>query len=167
MFEVVGPRIGELHVQDVRDAISSGSLHVTVMVLAADGGLPFVGRVDLGEKRSGRSSHRVFLCPECRRPRRVLYIAGPSRLLCADCSDHRTRRQRERTFASWRRGGREEDELFRLLLRPGRCEAALRRAHRLVDELLAGDHDRLMALRRVSDAITEVDVETAQKNIPD
>jgi hypothetical protein len=156
-FEVAALKIGELQTRDLRGIVFDAD-HVDVLVLAADGGAPFCGRVTLGRKRSGRGFHRALICPDCGAPKNILYVVD-ARLACALCARHRSRRQRERTLASWRRGGGEkEDLLFRLLLRPGRrTPTTLAIAQQLVDELLAGDADRLAALRRVTDAITQVD----------
>jgi len=155
-FEVVPPRIGAVGVGDVRDATSLGLAHVDLMVLAAEGP-PFIGHIDLGTKRSGHSLHPALICPLCGKTKRVLYVVRGGRLACAGCAHHRSRQQRERTLASWKRGGLEEDQLLRLLLRPHRTDEALRHANEIVDELLAGDVDRLAALQRVTDVVGDVD----------
>ena len=137
-FEVMGLEIGTLRVRDVRCAPGArAGGHVAVLVLGSDGESPFVGAVTLATKRSGRSEHLALLCPACSGARSVLYVRA-GRLACAGCSGRRTRRQSERTLATWKTGGREEDRLLRLVGR-GRPIEQLRA---LADELVDGDLDR-------------------------
>lgn len=138
-FEVMGLEIGTLRVRDVRAALAVArpGAHVGVLVLGNDGEPPFVGAVALVTKRSGHSEHLALLCPTCRLGRAVLYVRAGS-LACAGCSGRRTRRQSERTLASWKAGGREEDLLLRLVGRGRRVE----QLRALADELANGDLDR-------------------------
>jgi hypothetical protein len=138
-FEVMGLEIGTLRVRDVRAGVSAArpGAHVGVLVLGSDGEPPFVGAVALVTKRSGHSEHLALLCPACKYGRSVLYVRA-GRLACAGCSGRRTRRQSERTLATWKTGGREEDRLLRLVGR-GRPLEQLRA---LADELANGDLDR-------------------------
>lgn len=138
-FEVMGLQIGTLRVRDVRAGATGArpGAHVGVLVLGSDGEPPFVGTVALATKRSGHSEHLALLCGACGHGRSVLYVRG-GRLACAACSRRRTRRQSERTLATWKMGGREEDQLLRLVGR-GR---ALEQLRALADELVNGDLDR-------------------------
>ena len=138
-FEVMGLEIGTLRVRDVRAGATGArpGAHVGVLVLGSDGEPPFVGAVALATKRSGHSDHLALLCPLCCHARSVLYVRA-GRLACAACGRRRTRRQSERTLATWKMGGREEDRLLRLVGR-GRPVEQLRA---LIDELVNGDLDR-------------------------
>lgn len=138
-FEVMGLEVGVLRMRDLRLAVRDlrAGHPIAVLVLGASGESPFVGPVTLTTKRSGHSEHPAFLCTSCGSARRILYLHGGA-LACATCAGARTRRQRERTLASWRRGGKEEDRLMRLVRRGGRVS----RMRALVDEIVAGDTDR-------------------------
>ncbi len=155
-FEVMGLEIGLLKVRDLRAASHVGrpGSRVGVLVLGLCGEPPFVGDVFLTSKRSGRGDHLALLCLTCARACSVLYLRARKRG-CAGCSRHRTRRQTERTLASWRRGGREEDRLLRIVGRGGSTELL----RRLVDEIVAGDNDRARVLaERCSDAVIAAEV---------
>lgn len=136
--EVVGTELGTLRARNMRllEHARPGT-KVGVLVLGADGEPPFVGEVMVGAKLSGRSKHLAILCPKCQRSKFVLY-ARAGALGCAPCARRRTRRQRERTLASWRRGGREEDRLLRSVGH-GRLAETMRR---LAEEIVEGDADR-------------------------
>ncbi len=138
-FEVMGLEIGALRIRDVRRAVPGARPvnDVAVMVLGHDGEPPFIGGVKLTSKRSGRGEHLALLCPACAMPRAVLYSRRGS-LACAACTRRRTRRQAERTLASWKRGGREEDRLLRLIGR----RRPLDQVRALVNEIVEGDVDR-------------------------
>lgn len=138
-FEVMGLEIGTLRMRDVRAgvAVARPGGRVGVLVLGSDGEPPFVGAVTLATKRSGHSEHLALLCPACSYSRSVLYVRA-GRLACAGCSRRRTRRQSEKTLATWKTGGREEDRLLRLVGR-GRPPEQLRA---LGHELVNGDLDR-------------------------
>lgn len=155
-FEVMGLEIGLLRVRDLRAASCAGrpGTRVGVLVLGLCGEPPFVGEVVLTSKRSGRGDHRALLCPTCVRTCAVLHLRE-GKLACAGCSRHRTRRQTERTLASWCRGGREEDRLLRIIVRGGSPELV----RLLVDELVAGDNDRARVLaEKCRDAILAAEV---------
>lgn len=143
-FEVMGCEVGILRVRDVRAATAAPrpGAHVGVLVLGGNGEPPFVGGVVLTSKRSGHSAHLALLCPACARGRSVLYVRGGG-LACATCSRRRTRRQSERTLATWKMGGREEDRLLRMVGR-GRPIEQLRA---VAEELVNGDLDRAAVLQ--------------------
>lgn len=136
----MAPQLGELRVRDVRAGLAAARRRggeALVFVLGIDGEVPFIGRVGLGTKRSGLGKHVALVCPACTRPKSVLY-ARRGQLACAGCSRRRTRRQAERTCATWNRGGREEDRLLRMVGK-GRDPKLLRA---LVSEIIEGDLDR-------------------------
>ena len=138
-FEVIGLEVGILRMRDLRDAARGlrAGHRVGVLVLGACGGPPFVGAVTITTKRSGRSEHQALRCDSCGKPRHVLYLRAGV-LGCATCARRRTRRQAERTLATWRMGGREEDRLLRMVGR-GYPLAVL---SALADEIMEGDADR-------------------------
>lgn len=155
-FEVMGLEIGILRVRDVRalDGVRPG-VRVGVLVLGPPGEPLFVGDVALTTKRSGYGEHLALVCPACMRPKGILYVRSAS-LSCATCSRTRTRRQRERTLASWRRGGREEDRLLRMVERG----APLAPMRVLVHEIVEGDLDRFdVILERYHDIVVLMEVE--------
>ena len=139
-FEVMAPQIGEVRIRDVRaavgDAVRQGE-QLVLFVLGIAGEPPYIGPVSVGGKRSGHSVHLALVCPSCTEPRAVLYVRGGN-LACAGCGRRRTRRQSERSLATWSRGGREEDRLLRMVGK-GRDPALLRA---IVSELIEGDLDR-------------------------
>ena len=145
------PRIGELRIEDVRRVLGATfweARDIDACVLAPPGGVPSAQRIVLGWKRSGRGDHRAMLCPSCGRPREILYADGVGGLACASCSRRRTREQREVNTSAWKKlGGREEDQLLRLLQREGLSSAGLDRARALAEEIVRGDLDRVDALR--------------------
>lgn len=138
-FEVMGLEVGILRMRDLRDAARGlrAGHRVGVLVLGACGEPPFVGPVTITTKRSGHSEHPALRCDSCGKPRHVLYLRAGV-LGCATCARRRTRRQAERTLATWRMGGREEDRLLRMVGR-GYPLAVL---SALADEITEGDADR-------------------------
>ncbi len=159
-FEVT-PVLGEIRAADARVALgdtAGTASSIDVMVLADAGGLPFVGRLDLVRIGGGPGRHLAFCCPRCREPRRLLLTDGHGGIRCSRCARARTKRQLRRTCRSWKYlGDREFDELLRLL-RPRSTSPAHKRqrAQLLVDELLAGDRDRLGVVADVVDAALRV-----------
>ena len=126
-------------------ALAAGD-HVDVVVVA-DHGVPVAARIELTTVSSGPSRRIALVCPRCHEPKHLLR-AREGQLQCNRCCRFRTRAQRERNRASWRRmGGREEDHLLRQLLRPGPTAARLRRAQRLAATLLEADRARVLELR--------------------
>ena len=155
-FEVA-PILGRIRAADVRFVLGEAAMiaeHVDVLVLAADGGLPFMGRLELARTDAGRARHLALRCPRCVRPRKFLVADGRGGISCAGCANLRTRRQQGRTCRAWTRlGERELDALLRLM-RPRSSAHAGRydRAVEMVDALIAGDVDRLGAILDVTDA---------------
>jgi hypothetical protein len=150
--------IGRLAMADIRALLGrelKTVVSVGVMVLDPDGGLPFVGYVELGWKPSGHGQHRALVCPRCRRCLLVLHTDGVGGIACAPCLKKLSRRNRERTTTAWNElGGREEERLFRLIRRRDH------RAAGALAELLRGDADRLAAMMpRIEAALTVADVE--------
>jgi len=125
----------------------------TAMVLASDGGPPFVGEALLGRKKSGRGEHIALRCPECDRACDALYVVRAA-LRCTVCAKRRTRRQREHTLPAWEEhGGEEHDRVLRLLAgRRKTTRAARRKAGKMLDELVAADRDRLAAVVELAHA---------------
>ncbi len=121
--------------------------YVDVLVVA-DGGAPIAARVDLTQIQSGRRTTTVFVCPACRLPR-CLLRARKGSLACSRCHRHRTRRQMEQSRSDWtRRGGREEDEILRLLVPTGeRAPRTMVDPSVLVSQLLQADRARVGLLR--------------------
>ena len=78
----------------------------------------------------------------------MLFTDGVGRLGCGRCLRCRTRRQMERTLAAWEKyDAKLEDELFRRLSGPHSCSPATgARAEKLIEEIVAGDLDRVAAL---------------------
>jgi hypothetical protein len=154
------PRIGELRAADVRRCVVGhlrGGDRIDVVVLAAPRATPFVGQVELVERRAGRGHHVVLRCPACGLGKERLVVRR-GRLECRSCSGHLTRRQAERSMRTFRReGGLEEDALVRLLQRPGPCTPGrLERARELKDDLDAIDRARFCQLLLDIDGLVEL-----------
>ena len=148
--EVVPSRTGEVRTRDVL-AVYGHAIHTLTyvdVVVIADGGAPIAARVDLMQIQSGRRTLTVFVCPSCRLPRHLLR-ARRGFLSCSRCHRHRTRRQLERSRADWNRwGGRQEDEILRLLVPTGeRPPKTLVDPSLLVTQLLQADRARVDLLR--------------------
>ena len=155
-FEVM-PRVGQLRTRDVRAVLGGGfatATHVDVLVLGDAGERPSAACVALADMAGGgRGKHRGLVCPKCAAPKVVLLTDGMGGLGCAGCLKRRTRRQKERTLASWRRGGQLEDELFRRLFGPqAQAPGTMRRSRKLVEEIVEGDLHQLSALALGVDA---------------
>jgi hypothetical protein len=157
-FEATAPRLGEVHVRDLRAALGHALDElddVDVVVLAEEGGA-IAARVELTSVRSGPSTRRAFVCPTCREPR-FLLLARKGAL---QCNRHqRTRRQTELHRADFqRRGGLEEDKLLRLLLTVWRrrTPSRMKEAQRLADLLLRADQGRVAVLRQQLQTLTSV-----------
>ncbi len=154
--EVRSPILGVLCVRDLR-AVYGVELatmrSVRAVVLAPDGGLPFVGEVRLARKKSGRGEHLALQCPECGRACITLSVSGAA-LKCIKCARRLTRHQLEHQLPSWtEQGGYEHDRILRLLAGRGKTtRSARRRAARLIDALLAADQDRLAAVSELAHA---------------
>jgi hypothetical protein len=150
-MEVTSPRRGELRTRDVRAVFGPAFLEldsVSVLVLDQYGSTPIATTVELIDMPGGRGAHRAFVCQGCREPRRLL-LARQGKLQCRTCHRFRSRHQAERTLADWRRrGGREEDALFRLL-RPGPALTITKvtQAIVLAKEIVAADRMRLTDLQ--------------------
>jgi hypothetical protein len=154
--EVRSPIIGVLSVKDVRAVfgVKLGAMTTfKAMVLAPDGGMPFVGEVYLARKKSGPGEHIALQCPTCERASLTLCVSEAT-LKCRACAKRLTRRQREHALPSWReQGGEEHDRILRLLAGRGKTtRSARRRASKLIDELLAADQDRLAAVSELAHA---------------
>ncbi len=161
-------RPGELRGCDVRAALrcaprkrgQAPPTTIDILVLGPPGCPPWSGTVALVPKPSGRGAHVCPACPICERAREVLRVRrlyGRPVLGCGDCLKFRTRRQVERTTASWRRsGGEKEDRFLRLLRRPDKTPELLEQARRLLLELLREDRARFGALAPEVDAMIEV-----------
>lgn len=136
-------RLGQLRREDVRAALAERYFKINeldVLVLGAAGELGASCTVHLGWSPGGRGKHRMILCPRCLAPKRVLLTDGSGSLACAQCLHHRTRRQRERHTADFRRlGGLAEDRLLRAATRP---HPAVARLEELARELLEQDRAR-------------------------
>lgn len=117
--------MGQFRTRDVRAVLGGGfamATHVNVLVLG-------------------------LVCSRCAAPKLVLLTDGRGRLGCADCLKRRTRRQKERTLAVWRRGGQREDDLFRRLSGPqAQAPGTMTRAQQLVEEIVEGDLRQVSAL---------------------
>jgi hypothetical protein len=157
-FEVVLPRRGEVTTRDLR-AVCGADLqrleYVDIVVLEADGGMPVAARIELADVRSGWSRRRAFVCPTCRKGRHLLLGRG-GKLQCSTCHQFRTRRQTERTCDDFtKRGGRQEDQLLRLLSPRWRGTTSVRlvKARRLVGALLETDRARVALLREQLEAL--------------
>jgi late competence protein required for DNA uptake (superfamily II DNA/RNA helicase) len=148
--EVMGVRTGEVTIREIRKAVgvtTRAGATVGVFVLSSSGDAPFIGQVLVGEGQRGRSMHLTLVCPRCEAGKRSLFVGRANELGCRRCLHRLTRHQAERTLRSWRRcGGREEDQLQRLVRRGGLTSAGLSLAQALADELLEGDRDRVAAL---------------------
>jgi hypothetical protein len=150
------PRKGEVRTRDLR-AVYGDRLnelgHVDVLVVA-DAGTPLAARIYLMDRPAGRGVQRALVCPACEQPRYVL-LAKDGCLKCSQCHRHRTRRQLERNLASWNRlGGRQGDQVLRLLLRPTRpTPARMEQAIRLARQLVSTDRVRAAQLREELSAL--------------
>jgi hypothetical protein len=122
---------------------------VDVLVIDAEHGVPVAGRVELTDLRSGPGVRRALVCPKCRAGRYILF-ARSGVLACGGCHRLRTRHQRERTMADWyRRGGREEDRLLRLLApMASHTPAKVEMARQLVLDIVSSDRARLLGLQQ-------------------
>ena len=162
VFEVI-PTPGQVRAADVRlvlgDAVKSAQ-SIDLMVLAAEGGLPYMGPVELVWVAGGLGQHLALRCPRCGVGCKILRTDGRGAIACSPCSRTRTSRQRYRTRHAWRRlGEREVDRLLRLLRpRSGSTDGHAEQVAELVEELLAGDADRLAALTDVANAAVDVAV---------
>ena len=160
VFEVI-PTPGLVRATDVRvalDGTAKSATAIDLLVLAADGGLPYIGPLEIVWVRGGYGRHLALRCPPCGQARKLLHADGRGGIACSPCSRIRTRRQRDRTRRAWRHlGERELDHLLRLL-RPRSAPSARReeRAVELVEELLAGDADRLGAVMDITNAALAV-----------
>jgi hypothetical protein len=144
-FEVSSPEIGAVSmflVGGLDGPLAREPAQARVTVLGVEG-LAVTADVSLVSKPSGRSCHRCFRCPRCGRAAAVLRAHG-SELFCARCRPHRTARQLQRSTCWWRdEGGRETDQLLRLVLRHGHRSDD---ARRLAADLLRADRARFQAL---------------------
>ena len=148
-IEAIGPRIGELRREDVRaglgDAFYFSEDVVNVFVLGRAGEASSACAVTLCWSSAGRGQHRMLRCPLCRGAKRLLFTDGAGGLGCSKCLKRLTRHQRDKHRREYRRlGGRQEDQLLRLIGKPTRTTpAALEQARRLADQLADGDVGRL------------------------
>lgn len=145
-FEATLPRVGELRASDLRKVFGEevwNKHHVDVLVLGAPAELPAAARVLLDRLRQGRGQHLAVRCPGCARAVLALrVIAGALR--CAQCGSRLTRQQSEKETREWQLGGRQEDELNRLLSRQGtRTDSGRAHARGLARGLLQMDSDRV------------------------
>ena len=148
----VMPRVSQLHARDVRVILGlrfSKTDHVDVLVLGRPGEQPSAARVLLADlPGGGRGVHRGLVCSRCLSPKLMLLTDGSGGLGCSSCLRRRTRRQMERTLATWEKyDGKLEDELFRKLSGSRLSSpATTARAAELIEEIVMGDLDRIAAL---------------------
>lgn len=164
--EVACARIGQVRVEDVRIVLgdrfhSSGYVDVVVPVAS---GAPSAARLTFTLVRQGRALHRVFACPACLGPYRVLHADGAGGFACRWCAKKLTRRQRDRSRVEWSLGGREEDQLVREVARPGRVtEGRMAKLIALRDLLMGSSADLVDdVLERLAISITSADVLIAE-----
>jgi hypothetical protein len=155
-------RPGEIRVGDLR-AVYGPSLramdHVDVLVAGRGGSPPAAGRIELVLGPAGRGQHVRLVCPSCGGAK-LLLLARGGVIGCRVCLRHRTRRQLEKNLADWnRRGGHDEDQLFRYFQPARRLTAArLAEAARLARALVDADCARLHALQlRLSELSARVE----------
>ena len=119
--EVLFPRIGQVRIEDVQTVLGDQFHLVDHFDLAApsSSGAPSAAWLMFLPVRKGRGFHRVFACPACLSPARVLHTDGVGGFACRWCAKKRTRRQRERARLDWSLGGLQEDQLIREAARPG------------------------------------------------
>jgi hypothetical protein len=156
-FEVM-PRAGEVRTRDVRAFLGAAfaeAEHVEVMVLGRPGEPPSAARVGLADlPGGGRGKHRGLVCSACVVPKIVLLTDGKGGLACTSCLRRRTRRQTERTLATWHQGGELEDALFRAVSGPRSTSAdVLGRARRLVQTLTRDSQAQVATLAPQVEAV--------------
>lgn len=152
---ISGIELGVLNIADVALALGADletAETIEVLVVSATD-MPFAGIVRLDWKPSGPGWHRALACPHCGEPRFKLYVFDGGRLGCARCARRHPRRVAERTCATWSRGGRDEDQLLRLVAGRSRpTEVAIEQGQRLARELIRGDEDRAAAALQFGEA---------------
>lgn len=148
----VMPRAGQLCTRDVRVVLGpdfSMAESIDVLVLGRAGESPSAARVVLADlPGGGRGVHRGLVCPRCLTPKLMLLTDGSGGLGCSSCLRRRTRRQMERTLATWEKyDAKLEDELFRRLSGPRSTSPAMvARVAALIEDIVEGDLDRVAAL---------------------
>ena len=156
MFETIGLRRGEIRTRDLRSVYGDGlnELDYVDVVVISEEGVPQAARITLTMVSFGSAHQRAFICPSCQEPRHLL-LARRGKIQCSTCHRRRSRRQKEHHFAAWNRlGGRQEDQLVRLLLRPTRpTPARMHQATRLAHLLLNTDRVRAAQLREELNAL--------------
>ena len=146
--EIRVPQLGEVRIRDVRAALGSEfskAIFVDLLVLGRPGEPASAGRVYFVDRPSGRGCQRNLACPVCHLARAVLFTDAKGGLGCARCARRRTRHQLECACRSYRRdGGREEDELLRIV---GRPTTAVERVEALAKQIVEIDRRRWEALQ--------------------
>ncbi len=143
------PRLGELHVADLRAAFGDeiwAQHYVDVLVLGRPGRSPVAARVLLADVQQGRGRHLALMCEGCALAVFALFTCDTV-LRCRRCCGRRTRQQHEKGTAGWLyEGDREDDRLHRLVTHGVKTEAARRLGQGLVHQLLTLDGDRTRRL---------------------
>jgi hypothetical protein len=152
---VVAENVGFFCTRDIR-SLPQDISSVEVLVLAARG-VPFIGRVSIGEIPGGRGIHRGLVCAACAVARYKLFASELGQLACSDCSRRSSRRHSEKSRHDWKhQGGAEEDFLLRAL-RPGRRSSDVPAdVLAVAASLIVGDHARWSELRHRVDAAVVV-----------
>lgn len=144
---IVYPRLGELHVSDVRAVMPNPAPKtIEVCVLGGNSTPSYVGYVELRQIPAGRGEHLALVCPRCRQAKSILRTDQLG-LSCSSCSHHRSRRQREHTCKSWKRfDGVSEEHLLKLCGRGQLSGRQIAEANNLISILINADEDRLSEL---------------------
>jgi hypothetical protein len=103
-----------VRIEDVR-ALLGAEFHRVVfidVVVPALSGAPSAARLVFMPVQKGPGQHRVFACPKCFHPFRVLFTDGTGGFGCGRCVKKLTRHQREGSYVAW------ELERSRELTRP-------------------------------------------------
>jgi hypothetical protein len=140
-------RVAQVHWADIAPQIGVAE-QVLVRVLDESGCTQEI-QLEVTEGWSGGWG-RLFQCPTCRDPARVLSIAS-STALCGRCLPRRTKHHAHKNSRAWRDGGDMHDRLIRAVLRkPGAKPTALKR---LAQEAAAKTLGRAAATTNLAGAL--------------
>jgi hypothetical protein len=155
----VSPRPGEVRWQDLRLVMAPDGSSIEVVVFARNAP-PLRTTVHLTSRWAGGGWHQQIECPQCKRPTSILRLKNEE-LACQRCKPHRTKHQLEHKSRSWNRlGGKQADEIVRLVLDDDEPLERLLVANKLGRELTEADvahvreHDR-----RVRDVLQIMETE--------
>lgn len=114
MMNFVAARVGEVRITDIAPEHRVAVDEIRVLVTTI-GGVQFKQVVSFASKWQATGWGRVFACPRCTSPARVLRHDTAHGLACSRCLPRRTLRQRQHHTRWWReQDGELVDRLTRL-----------------------------------------------------